>query len=66
LPVRADAVVEDRMQALLLGARPPWRRQMDVADPIGRPMNAYARCFSELRAGIVVLSDILCPERFAP
>jgi protein-tyrosine-phosphatase len=60
LPVWPDAHLGDRMDALLMGTRPKWRRKLDVADPIGRPMNVYERCFSELRENIVALADILC------
>ena len=60
LPVWADADLQDRMEALLMGTRPKWRRKLDVADPIGRPMNVYERCFSELHENIVALADILC------
>jgi protein-tyrosine-phosphatase len=61
-----DASVEDRLHALLIGGRPRWRRKLDVADPIGRPLRIYERCFSELQGAVRILADILCPEGAAP
>jgi protein-tyrosine-phosphatase len=61
-----DASAEDRLQALLMGARPRWRRKLDVADPIGRPLRIYERCFSELQGAVRILADILCPEEAGP
>jgi protein-tyrosine phosphatase len=62
MPVWPDATAEEKMQALLGGVRPRWRRKLDVADPIGRPMRVYERCFQELEEGVSLLSEILCPE----
>jgi protein-tyrosine-phosphatase len=61
-----DASAEDRLQALLMGARPRWRRKLDVADPIGRPLRIYERCFSELQGAVRILADILCPDGAGP
>jgi protein-tyrosine phosphatase len=66
LPVWPDASAEERMSALLNGLRPRWRRKLEVADPIGRPLRVYERCFSELQGGAVRLADILCPEVLDP
>jgi protein-tyrosine-phosphatase len=60
LPVWPDANLHERVEALLMGTRPKWNRKLDVADPIGRPMQVYERCFSELQENIVTLADILC------
>jgi protein-tyrosine phosphatase len=61
-----DASLEERVQALLEGNRPRWRRKMDVADPIGRPLRFYERCFAELQGAIKILADILCPDEVPP
>jgi protein-tyrosine-phosphatase len=65
-PLWPDATVEERVGALLGGVRPKWRRKLDVADPIGRPMRFYERCFAELRDGVEALADVLCPEEVQP
>jgi protein-tyrosine-phosphatase len=65
-PVGADVGLDERVQALLEGNRPRWRRKMDVADPIGRPLRFYERCFAELQAAIEVLANILCPDEVRP
>jgi hypothetical protein len=65
-PLWPDATLDERVQALLEGNRPRWRRKMDVADPIGRPLRFYERCFSELEGAIKVLADILCPDEVPP
>jgi protein-tyrosine-phosphatase len=61
-----DATAEERLRALLSAPRPKWRRKLDLADPIGRPMRVYERCFSELQEGVGTLADILCPEGLRP
>jgi protein-tyrosine phosphatase len=65
-PLPPDAFAEERLQALLMGGRPQWRRKLDVADPIGRPLRIYERCFSELQDAVRRLADILCPEGEGP
>jgi protein-tyrosine-phosphatase len=65
-PVWPDAPLEERVQALLEGSRPRWTRKLDVADPIGRPMRVYERCFSELQKAVHVLSTILCSDEVGP
>jgi protein-tyrosine-phosphatase len=65
-PLWPDASADDRLQALLSGARPRWRRKLDVADPIGRPLRIYDRCFSELQGAVRIVADILCPEEAGP
>jgi protein-tyrosine-phosphatase len=51
----------DRVAALLAGARPAPRRDLDVDDPIGLPMLAYERCAGDLDRGIRALADVVCP-----
>jgi hypothetical protein len=51
---------EERLKALLAGARPEPRRSLDVDDPIGLPLAVYERCIRELREGVAVLVEILC------
>ena len=65
-PALPGVTVEERVQTLLLGPRQKWRRKLDVADPIGRPMRFYERCFSELHGGVEVLADLLCSEHSRP
>lgn len=65
-PLWPDASAEERIHALLMGGRPRWRRKLDVADPIGRPLRIYERCFSELQRPIEILADILCPDEVRP
>jgi protein-tyrosine-phosphatase len=65
-PLWPDATPEERLGTLLNGTRPKWRRKLDVADPIGRPMRFYERCFAELRDGVEALADVLCPEEVRP
>lgn len=57
-----DATAEERVGALLSAPPPRWRRKLDLADPIGRPMRVYERCFSELQEGVGNLANILCPK----
>jgi protein-tyrosine phosphatase len=65
-PLWGEASGEERLEALLMGTRPRWRRKLDVADPIGRPLRIYERCLSELQAAIRILADILCPDGQGP
>lgn len=51
---------EERVAALLAGARPASRRDLDVDDPIGLPMLAYERCAGDLERGVGALADVLC------
>ena len=60
-PAPPGVTIEERVQALLIAPRPKWRRKLDVADPIGRPMRFYERCFAELHRGVEVLAEVLCP-----
>ncbi|MEA2507979.1 MAG: protein arginine phosphatase [Actinomycetota bacterium] len=65
-PLWPEASPEERLQGLLMGSRPRWRRKLDVADPIGRPLRIYERCFSELQSPVRILADILCPDEVPP
>jgi protein-tyrosine-phosphatase len=65
-PVWPDAPLEERVEALLAGTRPRWRRKLDVADPIGRPVRAYERCFAELQGAVEILVNILCGDEVRP
>lgn len=58
---RVDGDHVQRLAALLGGKRPEWRRALDLDDPMGLPQFAYERTFSEIEAGIEVLTEILCP-----
>jgi protein-tyrosine phosphatase len=60
LPVAENARVEERLNALLRGDRPPRRRSLDVDDPMGLPVSAYERTARELQEGIDVLAATLC------
>lgn len=60
LPVPTDARLEEKVDALLRGKRPPRRRSLDVDDPMGLPASAYERCARELQEGIDVLVETLC------
>ena len=60
MPVPDDASVEQRVDALLRGKRPPRRRSLDVDDPMGLPAHAYERTARELREGIDVLVETIC------
>jgi protein-tyrosine-phosphatase len=53
--------MEERLAALLAAPRPAPRRALDVDDPMGLPVSAYERTYSELQAGIDALVDRLCP-----
>jgi protein-tyrosine phosphatase len=55
------ATTPDRLQELLALPRPPWRRELDVDDPMGLPRSAYERAMSEIEGGVVKLADFLCP-----
>lgn len=65
-PVWPDATPEEKAEALLSGTRPRWRPKLDVADPIGRPMRMYERCFADLQEPVLRLADILCPDEAGP
>ena len=65
-PVWPEAPPEEKAEALLTGARPRWRRKLDVDDPIGRPMRIYERCFDDMQASVQRLADILCSDGFRP
>ena len=54
---------QERLKALLRAARPEWRRDLDVNDPIGLPLAAYERAYGELRPGIDRLLDVVCEGR---
>lgn len=58
------ATKEGRLRALLEARRPPWRRALDVDDPMGRPLAAYERAASEIEAGVRTLVDLLCGPEF--
>jgi protein-tyrosine-phosphatase len=60
LPVPRDARLDEKLDALMRGKRPPRRRSLDVDDPMGLPINAYDRCARELREGIDVLVETIC------
>lgn len=49
-----------RLKSLLAAPRPERRRALDVDDPMGLPITAYARCAGELKAGVEVLAEVLC------
>lgn len=51
---------ETRLRAVLEATRPPWRRELDLDDPMGLPRSAYERAFRELAAGVSILADVLC------
>ena len=53
----------ERLAALLAGRRPERRRSLDVDDPISLPYSAYERSLKEIRAGVQVLADVLCPPQ---
>ncbi|MDP9225436.1 MAG: hypothetical protein M3P18_16650 [Actinomycetota bacterium] len=64
--IASEAPVRQRM-AVLLEARPPeGQGGLDVADPMGRPIADYESCFVELREGIQILADVLCPQGVRP
>ncbi len=65
-PLWPDASPEERVEVLLAGTRPRWRRKLDVADPIGRPVRVYERCFAELQDAVEILANILCKDEVRP
>ena len=48
------------LAALAAGRRPPWRRALDLDDPIGLPLAAYERCARQISEGVELLADVLC------
>lgn len=50
-----------RLEDLLALPRPPWRRELDVDDPMGLPRSAYQRAMGDIEAGVTKLADYLCP-----
>lgn len=60
----ANTTQADRLRAVLAARRPPWRRALDVDDPMGLPRAAYERAMSEIQAGVQTLADLICgPDR---
>lgn len=55
------ATPAERLAELLSLPRQPWRRELDVDDPMGLPRSAYERAVGEIEAGVVKLADFLCP-----
>ncbi|HEY7876036.1 MAG TPA: low molecular weight phosphatase family protein [Actinomycetota bacterium] len=48
------------IDGLTAGRRPPWRRALDLDDPIGLPLGAYRRCARQIHEGTELLADVLC------
>ena len=58
--------LDDRLETLLAGKRPPSRRALDLDDPMGLPVFAYERAATEIDTGIRRLADLLCGEAQVP
>ena len=52
---------EQRLAALLAGKRPPYRRALDLDDPMGLPPAVYERCAREISKGIDRVLELLWP-----
>ncbi len=52
----------EALEAMVRGARPEWRRALDLDDPMGMPPAVYERCLQEIVTGVEVLMDRLCPR----
>jgi protein-tyrosine-phosphatase len=50
---------EERLSGLLAATRPPWRRDMDLDDPYGMPLNVYERTAEILYEHISKLARLL-------
>ncbi len=50
---------ETRLAAILSATRPPWRREMDLDDPYGMPLNVYDRTAEMLSEHISELARLL-------
>lgn len=55
------ATPEARIASLRAQARPPYRRALDVDDPMGLPIGVYERCAEILDAGIERLVELVWP-----
>lgn len=50
---------ETRLRSILSATRPPWRREMDLDDPYGMPLNVYERTAEILSEYISELARLL-------
>lgn len=55
-----EGQASDRLETLLGARRLPWRRALDIDDPMGLPRAAYERAAEEIEAGVRTLADLLC------
>jgi protein-tyrosine-phosphatase len=62
----ADVTVEQRLRTFLDAKRPPWRRALDLDDPMGLPRVAYIRCIKEVWDGVEALANALIPRPEEP
>lgn len=54
------------LHGLLTGGRPPWRRALDLDDPMGLPGVAYERTAAQLEAVVEALVPVLGREHRPP
>lgn len=59
VPVASGATPGERLRALLQGRRPPYRRALDLDDPMGLPPSAYRRTYRDLSTAIGALREAL-------
>lgn len=61
--IEAEAVAgegpEERLASLLARTRPPYRREMEVGDPYGLPIQVYRRTAEDIAALVRHLADLL-------
>lgn len=58
--------LEDRLAGLLAARRPPWRRELDLDDPMGLPVFAYERAARQIHEGIDRLAALLLSKEESP
>lgn len=51
-----------RLRALLAAERPPWRRELDLDDPMGLPLATYERCAAHIEEGVRRLVGLLVDQ----